>query len=75
MSRLGLDLEKVKDVQSSLDGIAERGLLKAVEEFLSSNGNNWVATNTLRQLGVLIPKVVTGEKNVSTTDETVQLNS
>jgi len=73
----GLDLEKVKEIQSSLEGAAEAGLLIAIEEYIASSGNNWVAKNTLQKLGVLIPKVITKDDvdNVSTTDDTIQLNS
>jgi len=73
----GLDLEKVKEIQVSLDGAAEAGLCIAVEEYIASDGNNWTAKNTLQKLGVLIPKVITKDDvdNVSTTDDTIQLNS
>ena len=72
----GLDLEKVKEIQTSLDGIAHIGLLVAVEEYIASDGNNWIAKNTLQKLGLLISNTVTkNDLNVSTTNDTIQLNS
>lgn len=73
----GLDLEKVKEIQSSLDGAAEIGLLVAVEEYIASDGNNWTAKNTLQKLGLLIFKTLSKKdlENVSVTDDTIQLNS
>ena len=50
---LQLDLMKVNEIQSSLDGVAEIGLLIAIEEYISSNGSNYTAKRILKKLGII----------------------
>jgi hypothetical protein len=69
----GIDIQKLKALQSTLDGAAEEALIIAVAEYLESDGKNWTAKNTLEKLGVLIKTEI--PSNTSVTDNTIQLNS